>query len=377
MFEPPRCPYESCFNHDDPAPDFYEHHGSYKPLCRPRRVPRFRCKRCRRTFSRQTFRADYRDHKPHLNAPLVELLCAGVGFRKAGRLLRLSRRCTELKSRKIARHARGLDRNLRRAATEARPDPKTLRLHFDEFESYEGRRNTRPVSIAVAIESESRFLLAARAAPIRPRGKMTDQRRAAIAKDEEVYGKRPNRSIAATRAAFRLARDVSPTSERVVLQTDEKTTYQALARAVFGPDRLEHRQTPSVAPRNTSNPLFPINHTEACLRDWIGRLRRESWLVSKRRWFLNWHLRLYAAWHNWVRPRFNYDSQSPAQRLGFVRRKLRTTELTGWRQDWEGRSPHPMGNGRRVVGGPHSEVIRLPLTEVDEQLATFTLPVPI
>jgi hypothetical protein len=312
-------------------------------------VPRFCCKSCGRYFSRQTFRADYRDHKPHLNYKVIELLCSGVGFRQAARVLGLTRNCLEAKARKISRNARLLDLNLKaRGPLTGTLGTPTWRqeLHFDEFETYETRRNTRPLSVAVMIESRSRFMVAAIAAPIRPRGKMTRQRIAAIEAEEERFGPRQDRSRLACRSAFRRAARLRGEARELVLRTDEKSTYPGLAREAFGSKRVLHLRTPSVMPRTETNPLFPINHTEALLRDLMGRLRRESWLVSKMRTYLNLHLALHAAYRNWVRPRFNRDTHSPGQLAGFAERRLRVSELCGWRQDWGSRSICPLG-GRR------------------------------
>ena len=77
--------------------------GSYRAKCRPHPIPRFECRACGRTFSRQTFRMDYRDHRPDLNARLLQLLASGIGLRQSSRNLGLSLRCTELKFRKLAR----------------------------------------------------------------------------------------------------------------------------------------------------------------------------------------------------------------------------------------------------------------------------------
>ena len=103
MFQPPRCPYSDCTAHAAEArsregrkTQFFVRHGAYRPKCRPHPVPRFLCKECGRTFSRQTFRQDYRDHKPQLNAKLLELLAHGMGLRQAAIILKLSRRCCEL-----------------------------------------------------------------------------------------------------------------------------------------------------------------------------------------------------------------------------------------------------------------------------------------
>ena len=73
MFQPPRCPNRACAAHARPDPGFCIRHGSYSPACRSAPVPRFRCKSCRRTFSRQTFRMDFADHRPDLNARLFTL----------------------------------------------------------------------------------------------------------------------------------------------------------------------------------------------------------------------------------------------------------------------------------------------------------------
>ena len=102
MFQPPRCPYRTCSNHLEPTPEAFLHHGHYRPKCRPHPVPRFRCRACRHTFSRQTFRMDYRDHRPDLNARLFRSIASGLGLRQSSRNLHLSLRCTELKFRKIA-----------------------------------------------------------------------------------------------------------------------------------------------------------------------------------------------------------------------------------------------------------------------------------
>lgn len=104
MFTPPYCPHRACPRHLDPTPRFAKRHGTYHPLCRDRPVQRFLCRTCGHTFSRQTFRADFRDHRPDLNGALLASIAAGAGIRRTARDLGLSLRCTELKLRKIARH---------------------------------------------------------------------------------------------------------------------------------------------------------------------------------------------------------------------------------------------------------------------------------
>jgi transposase-like protein len=344
MFQPPRCPNRRCAQHRRPTARFFVKRGSYHPLCRPHPVPRFRCRTCGKGFSRQTFRADYRDHRPDLNRRLFLSLATGLGLRQTARNLGLSRRCTELKFRKLARHLRRLNLNLRGPL-------KAPDLQFDELETYEGRRNTRPLSLPILIERESRFVIWAESAPIRPSGRMSEARMRAILEDELRYGRRRDLSGRSVLRTLRRGADLCPAGEPVRLSTDEKTTYPKAARRALGPRRVRHQRTSSELVRTTWNPLFPINHTEAMLRDLQGRLRRESWLVSKKRRYLDLALQLWMAYRNYVRRRFNFDKESPAQRLGFVPRRLRPGELLSWRQDWGRSSIHPLArNGASVAG---------------------------
>ena len=160
MFQPPRCPYRTCPRHLQPSARFFVRKGFYRARCRPRPIPRFRCSTCRRTFSRQTFRADYRDHRPHLNAPLFISLASGVGLRQTSRNLGLSLRSTQLKFRKIARTCRWLHRNL----VPALPADRTYVL--DEEETYE-KESIRPLTMPVLIDQDTRLVIATMVGPIR------------------------------------------------------------------------------------------------------------------------------------------------------------------------------------------------------------------
>ena len=133
-----------------------------------------------------------------------------------------------------------------------------------------------------------------------------------------------------------------------MFSSDEKTVYPSLARRAFRRRAVQHLKTSSQLARMTWNPLFPINHTEALARDLMGRLRRESWLVSKKGWCLDLGLQVFMAYRNYVRRRFNRDEASPAVLLGLVSRRLRPTELLSWRQDWGSkRSIHPLNRRSR------------------------------
>ena len=328
MFQPQFCPYSNCSAHHKPTPEHFARHGFYKPKCRHTPVPRFRCRTCNRTYSRQSFRMDFRDHKPHQNVPLVKLLMSGVGLRQSARILSMSRRCVALKARKICDHAAYLNQNLRR------PFRCEVRLQMDEIETYETKRRERPVTFPILIEANSRFTIWGESGTLRPKGKMTDRRRLAIEADIREFGERKDTSKETVRRTLRHAIPLVKHLLTLRVQTDEKSTYPGLLKAAFGSGRIRHETTSSKQERTIKNPLFPINQTEAIARDLNGRLRRESWLVSKQRKFLDQAFQLYMAWKNYVRPRFNRDWETPAMIAGIIKRRLRPGDLVGWRQDF-------------------------------------------
>ena len=343
MFVPPFCPNSECSQHTSPGPKFFVCYGHYRASCRPHPIPRFRCRTCRRTFSRQTFRSDYRDHKPYLNARLFDLITMGVGIRMCSRRLGLSLRCTELKLRKMAAHLQQLNLTMRR------PLHGDVEFQFDELETYETDRSLCPVTVPLLLERNTRFLIWAESATIRPKGTMTPKRRRKLDRWEEKHGRRMDRSKGAIHRTLKHGADLLAPGAELTLFTDEKLTYPALARGAFGAKLVEHDKTNSKLIRNTRNPLFPINHEDARSRNMVGRLHRQSWLVSKMRKYLDPALHFHIAFRNLVRQRFNWEKESPAQMLGFLPRRLKLGEALSWRQCWGKRSPHPLSRSGRSV----------------------------
>jgi hypothetical protein len=206
MFEPPRCPNRRCLRHREPGVRFFLRHGFYQPQCRHYPVARFRCRSCRRTFSRQSFRADFGQRKPYLNAYFLNLMVACVGQRQAARVLRVARRTIEHRFSWLARHARDFHDNRLRD----REGP----FQLDELESFESNRY-QPVSVPVVIHRQSYFLVATRVAPLRRKGRLSERQRRRRQRWEEMYGRRPSGSAEAVRSVLRALREVTRHSHRV------------------------------------------------------------------------------------------------------------------------------------------------------------------
>jgi transposase-like protein len=343
-FVPPRCPNTRCLHHREPVGTFFHRKGYYAPRCRMERVERFVCLGCRRFFSRQTFRHDYRDRRPECNAALFTLLTSGVGMRQCGRDLKLNSRSVQNKQRKLARTLRLLHRSLSCKL------PENGSYLLDEEETYE-HASIRPLTMPVLIEKDTWFVVATAVGSIRRLAKAGTQRRELQDEAERRHGARRDRSSRCVRAVLTRLAHKAP-SGTVTLHTDEKTSYATIARSVLG-DRVVHVQTPGKRIRNTHNPLFAINTTMAMTRDNMSRLRRQSWLVSKRGTRLADHLYVFLVYRNYVRRRFNYDKpdETPARLLGLLPRNLLPEEVVAWRQDWRDLSIHPMSpSGRLTVG---------------------------
>ena len=341
-FVPPRCPYPECRHHQQPVPGFCIRWGFHRPQCRSAPVPRYRCRGCRRTFSRQTFRHDYRDRRPHFNKRLFELLVSGVGQRQCARVLGLSLRSVQKKMHKLTVTCAHLHENLSPRL------PSGLTYVLDEEETYESA-SIRPLTMAVLIEKESWFVVATAVGSIRRMAPQGTARRRRQERDERLHGRRKDESSSCVRQVLAaLSKRVAGPLE---LRTDQKASYGSIARGVFG-DRLRHVTTAGTRIRTTHNPLFPINTTLAMTRDNCGRLRRRSWLVTKKAPWLRSHMSAFTVYRNYVRQRFNRDAKThaPARHLDLLPRGLHVREVVRWRQDWGPRSPHPMSlHGDRSV----------------------------
>ena len=351
-FTPPRCPNRECKRFAEPTADFFVRKGSYWPLCRDRPVPRFQCKECGIGFSRQTFREDYCDNKPWHNQQTIRLLSAGLGLRESARQLVMARKSFEAKARKIGRHCGHLQRNFLDGVT------KSCDFTMDEMITFEGERTALPLSLSVLIEHWTWFIVATCAAPLPASGKMTEARRKRIQELEAINGPRVDKHAKGVyrvfRAMVRCMRNAPEGSATTELITDMRPSYEGMlerALKVLPEADVAHLKFKGDAwKRDISNPLFRINHTLALMRDRKGRLRRRSWLVSKRRRYLNLALPIFICVRNYVRPWRNRSKTSPAQLLGVTGRRFRWGALVGWRQDWgSAMSPHPQSNGSQTI----------------------------
>jgi hypothetical protein len=334
-FHPPHCPNDHCPSRAPRAPAtrrtpfLWRRRGRFTRLCDGRSVPRFLCLTCRKGFSSQTFRVDYRLRLPRLHLDAFGLLVSKVSLRQSARVLGTRRRTIEHRQLLLGRHAR--DFQLQQIARHGgRPLPSGVYL-LDEMETFEESRKVQPITVPMLVERESYFVVDVRTATLPSRGRLTHQQQLRKRALERREGKRRNRSSEAVRACLRtLACQLRP-GARIELKSDAKSTYPRLIAETLGA-RAAHSWVGSGRRKTLYHPLFRLHVCQAMLRDGLSRMVRRNWSHSRRRARLevaNW---IWVAWRNWIRYRTNRERRcSPAMLLGLAQGFWTVPELFRWR----------------------------------------------
>lgn len=325
-FWPTRCPYAHCPSRTGAAFRATPW-GRFLRKCDGRSAPRFRCRACRRTFSSQTFRLDYRLQRPHLHLDLWGHIISKATHRQSARVLGCTRKAIALRLDRLGEHCRAF--HLARMA-ERPPGLLSGPFQLDELETYEHRRRLQPLTVPVLIQRSSYFVVHAEVAPLPCRGGLREKERKRRARLEALHGKRRSGSRRAVETCFERLADVLGPRSREIVQTDRKSTYRGCIRRALGP-RVGHETTDSRRERTRENPLFPINHTLAQMRDNVSRLVRRTWAASKQAARLEHHLWLWICWRNYVRGITNKAPRiTPGMIVGATHKQLRREELLRW-----------------------------------------------
>jgi len=327
-FVPTRCPHPACPS-TRTGHFRWQRRGHFTRRCDGRQVPRFACHECRRSFSSQTFRLDYRLKRPRLHLELFPLFISKVTHRQAARVLGCTRKSVAHRLQLLGRHARRFHRRQLQCVAAGRGLKGTFQL--DELETFEHNRRLSPLTVPVLIERSSYFVLWTQPATLPARGPLSPAHREQKLARDRLQGVRRSGSRMAVRQCLDRLAAVHRREEVVEVQTDRKASYASELRRTFG-ERILHSQFPSNRRRDYSNPLFPINLTLAMLRDGLSRLVRRTWAASKRSSRLRWHLWIWIAWRNYVRGITNCARRTtPAMALGVMASKLRVADLCAWR----------------------------------------------
>ena len=320
FFRPPHCPNPACDFHLDAAGWRYKRAGFYTRRAFPRRIQRYRCSRCHRSFSSQTFSPTYWLRRPDVFHTLWDRLLSGSCLRQMARTLSVSPTTLMRQTTRLGRHALLFLQAHRPRLAEP--------LVVDGFESFAFSQDY-PLHVNLAVGADSHFLYAFTDSELRRKGRMTERQRRRRSDRERRFGRADPRAV--ERGMAELLRLVVPDPGRVTIRSDEHRAYPR-AFAQSAPGRIHHERTSSVAARTTGNPLFPVNRVDLLIRHSGAHHKRETIAYSKRHQALMERMAIFAVWLNFQKS-FSEKRQdaTPAERLGVARHKLSTREILAQR----------------------------------------------
>jgi len=315
-FTPPFCPNPRCDFHLNSQGWRFKKNGTHLRRFDQRRIQRYRCHHCRRSFSSQTFSTTYWLKRPDLLEEVLHGLLSCSGYRQMGRARCVSPSTIELQAARLGRHMM-LFHELHRPRT-APAEP----IVVDGFETFEFSQYWI-THLNTVVGARSHFAYATTVAELRRKGRMTSHQKRRRVVLEARYG-RPDPKAIEKSVAEVLALVVPPGSPEVVLFSDEHQAYpRALQR--LPERRFRHEATSSKAPRTPYNPLFAVNLLHGLMRHSGSNQKRETIAWSKRNQSMYWREAVHRVWRNWAKHFSERRKEgSPAMRLRL------TDRLLGW-----------------------------------------------
>jgi len=314
-FVPPHCPRAECNSHDGAGTWRFKKKGFFRRHSGRRRIQRYLCQHCGRSFSSQTFRTSYWLKRPDLQQPLFWRLVACSAFRQIAAEYAVSPSTIQRHTERLGRHCLLFHERLRARSEAGRLEPLVL----DGFRSFEFGQYW-PFDLNLLVGAESHFLYGFNEAELRRSGAMTSGQKRHRAQVEKRHG-RP--APHATRDAVQeLVERIVPEGGVVRIESDDHPAYpRAFAR--LRERIIEHRTTSSRARRTPANPLFPANLADLLLRHTGANHKRETIAFSKRRQGAMYRAAVFTVWRNYVKwGSERRRSPPPAASLGLIHARL-------------------------------------------------------
>ena len=330
----PHCPFSDCDSHSDPGTWRYSRKGFFLRRAHPQRIQRYRCSRCKRTFSSQTFSTTYWLKRPDIQNLVFHRVGDGCSaFRQVARELGVAYTTVQRQIERLGRHCLLFHERLRRDL----PPPRE-RLVLDGFHSFEFGQYW-PFEINLLVGADSHFVYGFQDAELRRIGRMTTYQKKKRAQLEAAHG-RPDTQATRKSVQDLLGRQL-PIGSHIQLSTDEHKAYpRAIAR--LSGRLIEHDTTSSKARRTQHNPLWAVNLADGLIRHAGANHKRETIAFSKRRQGAMYRNAIWQVLRNYVKPSSeNRKTPPPGVTVGAIRRRLPVegilrSRLFPWRFELEG-----------------------------------------
>jgi len=339
-FRPPFCPWPECPAHLSPGRGF-QRFGSYRRQHHPARIPRFRCRHCFHTCSRQTFSTTYYLKRPELLLAVASGLAACSAQRQIARSSLCAKTSVTRMAERLGRHAILFHaRCLRSLPGFAEP------IVHDHFETFVGRQD-QALGVGTAVGATSRFVFDIDPAPHRGSGRRPDRNPPSPASHQ---ARRPY--VASIRRTFRALLKLASGPQSSVWVVDGRTDYAAAARPPGIAARVELRvfpnpvRGPKGSPRSPEavardRAMFPVDQLHQLLRHSCADHKRETLAFGRRLESILGRAHLMAVWKNFLKARSERapDRTTPAMLVGLAEAPWRWERLLSRRLFWSREKP--------------------------------------
>jgi len=323
-FRPPHCPKSDCPDHRVQGRGYRPRRvGYYRRACDPhRRVPRFRCRTCERTFSRQSFATSYYLKRPELLRPVAGLLVAGSAHRQIARYLGCSPSTVMTMSVRLGRHADLFHRaSLEQLGTIEEP------VVFDHFETFV-RSQMERLAIGTAVGQQSWFVYSVDG--MRYRGSRRRSRRKRMLKrtpDPTTPGVRIDstcntleRLLSRSPGGLDLISDDHPAYRAAINRLNRRSGSDTRIRHSIhaNPDRSsDHHKTVA---KKRDQAMFAVDLLHKLIRHCQAHHRRETIAFGRKSANVNGRAMLFAIWRNFIKRMTERRPEliSPAMRVGLT-----------------------------------------------------------
>ena len=163
--------YNHCHSHR------FVKNGNYRRKSDNRKFQRFQCRNCKRNFSEQTFKPDYRLKQRDLNLLIFRLLAGGMAQREIARTVGICRNSVASRVIRYGKYAKAKLKLYREQM------PKSDLVLFDEMETFEHTK-CKPLTMPIAVEEKTRKILSFSVGTIAAKGHLAKISR-------KKYGPRP------------------------------------------------------------------------------------------------------------------------------------------------------------------------------------------
>ncbi len=300
-FIPPCCPNPRCPHHHQSRHWRWRRIGSFRRKSDRERVARFRCARCGRSFSAQTFSTTYWLRRRDLLVEIARLSVSCASLRQIARHLAIAHTTVARHLARLGRHAMLFHR------AQLQGKPLSEPIAFDGFETFEFSQFF-PNHFHLAAGTRSWVLYHFTDSPLRRKGRMTPEQRCRRELIEHRFG-RPDPKAVERDVAELLTTVLShhDLTRQLDLHSDEHPAYpRAIGRVLErspAPLPITHHTTPSSAPRTIHNPLFAVNLADLLIRHTGANHKRETIAFSRRRQAAAERLAVHLVWRNYIKPR--------------------------------------------------------------------------